>query len=139
MGAVTTPAAAPSTPVQLVASLRLVTLVVTAVLVALGVVLLLAILPESGTSLGGLGVGLVLGVAALVGSGVVPPRRTAPMVVEQPPREVLAHVRGSAFTALVVLEVVAVLALVLNTTSAAALRRHLAHLESAVVSSGLKL
>ena len=83
------------------------------------------------------------------------------MVVEQPPAQVLALVRGSAFTSLVVVEVVAVLAfavsvavdrgpylaagllavvaLVLNATSAPALRRHLAHLESAGVVSGLKL
>ena len=157
-----TPSAAPSTPVQLVASMRLVALVVSAVLVALGLVLWFAILPDAGTGLVGLLVGLVLGVAALVGSRVVPPRRAAPMVVEQPPVEVLAQVRGSGLTALAVVEVaavlafafsvvvddrgpylvaapLAVLALLLNATSSPALRRHLAHLESAGVVSGLKL
>jgi hypothetical protein len=162
VGAVSTPAAAPSTPVQLVASLRLVALVVTAVIVALAAVLLVVVLPESGTGLVGLGVGLVLGVAALVASRVVPPRRAAPMVVDQSQQEVLAQVRGSAFVALVVVEVVAVLAfavsvvvddrgpylvaaplavvaLLLNATSAPALRRHLTHLESAGVTSGVRL
>lgn len=46
-----TPSAAPSTPVQLVASMRLVALVVSAVLVALAVVLLLFVLPGAGTGL----------------------------------------------------------------------------------------
>ncbi len=161
-GRVSTSAAAPSTPVQLVASVRLVALVVTTVLVALAVVLLVVVLPESGTGLVGLGVGLVLGVGALVGSRVVPPRRASPMVGDPSQQEVLAQVRGSALTALVVVEVVAVLAfavsvvvddrgpylvaaplavvaLVLNATSAPALRRHLAHLESAGVMSGVRL
>ena len=162
MGAVSTPPSAPSTPAQLVADLRPVTLVVTAVLVALGAVLRFAILPEADTSVVGLLVGLALGVSALVGSRLVPRRRSSPLVADRPPEEVLAGVRGAAFTSLVVVEVVAVLAfavsvvvddrgpylvagplalvaLLLNATSVSALRRHLAYLESAGVRTGVRL
>lgn len=162
MGAVNSPPSAPSTPAQLIAALRPVTLVVTAVLVALGVVLRFVILSEAATSAVGLLVGLALGVSALVGSRLLPRRRSSPLVADGPPEEVLARVRGSAFISLVVVEVVAVLAfalsvvvddrgpylvagplavvaLLLNATSSAALRRHLAHLESAGVRTGVKL
>lgn len=55
-------------------------------------VLWFAILPDSGTGIVGLLVGIVPGAAALAGARPVPPNRTSPLVVDRPPEEVLAPV-----------------------------------------------